>query len=349
MLTRRGGAAGSEQLAADMQELREMVSALQGNGGEKAAGTPAQGGPRSVQGVTVTTAALLYLVGVVATQLLAPAAYHSARGLSKWSQAMRFLLPVVGIYSDLLARLVSGLRSGGRIGTRLRNTLVVAGLIAVPGLVTFAGTFFSTKSLAAAANSAEAASRLVEVRSWHLALLATLVAALFADRQASIRSTSELETTKPITEKKVIAAQKAWSDGVVAIGNIKASGGDYEEAARNHIRKHYGYGIMPVLFKPTLANEVPFREDFNSALSYFVATNGVCSEDKGFAIKGWTKVRWENHKIVTHGSQATSMGNYYFTTPEGEDVKVEYTFGYFLDAQGKLRINLHHSALPYVA
>merc|ERR1711988_15146 len=40
------------------------------------------------------------------------------------------------------------------------------------------------------------------------------------------------------------------------------------------------------------------------------------------------------------------MGNYFFTDPDGNDVKVEYTFGYFL-AGSDLRINLHHSALPY--
>jgi hypothetical protein len=40
------------------------------------------------------------------------------------------------------------------------------------------------------------------------------------------------------------------------------------------------------------------------------------------------------------------MGNYYFTTPEGEEVKVEYTFGYILE-DGELLINLHHSSLPF--
>ena len=40
------------------------------------------------------------------------------------------------------------------------------------------------------------------------------------------------------------------------------------------------------------------------------------------------------------------MGNYFFTTPEGEEVKVEYTFGYITDSEGKLRINLHHSSMP---
>jgi hypothetical protein len=42
------------------------------------------------------------------------------------------------------------------------------------------------------------------------------------------------------------------------------------------------------------------------------------------------------------------MGNYFFTRPEGDEVKVEFTFGYMLDEFGALRINLHHSSVPAV-
>merc|ERR1712151_1232511 len=103
------------------------------------------------------------------------------------------------------------------------------------------------------------------------------------------------------------------------------------------------------LFKPTLAAEMQFRSQFDGALSYFVATNNVAPEDKGFAIKGWTAVRFVNEEIITSGTTAVAMGNYFFTTPEGTEVKVEYSFGYFLDAEGKLRIDLHHSSKPYPA
>ena len=41
------------------------------------------------------------------------------------------------------------------------------------------------------------------------------------------------------------------------------------------------------------------------------------------------------------------MGNYFFTGPDGSDTKVEYTFGYVRGDDGKLKINLHHSSLPY--
>lgn len=45
---------------------------------------------------------------------------------------------------------------------------------------------------------------------------------------------------------------------------------------------------------------------------------------------------------------AIAMGNYYFTPADGGDeVKVEYTFAYTKDKDGKLRIIMHGSHLPY--
>ena len=39
-------------------------------------------------------------------------------------------------------------------------------------------------------------------------------------------------------------------------------------------------------------------------------------------------------------------GELFFTSPEGDEVKVEYTFGYIQDDDGNLRIQLHHSSMP---
>ena len=102
----------------------------------------------------------------------------------------------------------------------------------------------------------------------------------------------------------------------------------------------------PVLFKPTLAATDQFRPTFQTALSYFVASNNACPEDQGFAIKGWTSVRFENSDVIINGNTALAMGNYFFTSQEGFEVKVEYTFGYILDDNGDLRIQLHHSSMP---
>ena len=149
-----------------------------------------------------------------------------------------------------------------------------------------------------------------------------------------------------MTRHDIDNAQQAWGDGIVAIAKAHSDGGDYEAVARNHVETLYAYGMGDVLFKPTLAAVEQFRPTFDDALSYFVASNNACPEDKGFAIKGWTNVRFENAGVILRETTALAMGNYFFTTPEGDEVKVEYTFGYVLDEVGALRINVHHSSMP---
>lgn len=141
-------------------------------------------------------------------------------------------------------------------------------------------------------------------------------------------------------------AQKVWGDAIVEIATAYKNGSDYVKIASNHINSLYGYQMGPVLFKPTLATLNQFRPTFDTALSYFVASNNACSEDKGFAIKGWTKVRFENHSVIIDDNRAIAMGNYFFTDSEGSEVKVEYTFGYIEDEHRNLRIQLHHSSIP---
>ena len=151
-------------------------------------------------------------------------------------------------------------------------------------------------------------------------------------------------TTEPISEQAVIDAQKTWGEGIVAISKVHADGGDYTARAKEHINDLYAYGETNVMFKPTMAAEDQFRETFDEALSYFIGQDGT--EDKGFAISGWTNVRWENNGIYTNDTSAMAMGNYYFTGPDGNETKVEYSFGYVL-VDGGLKINLHHSSLPF--
>ena len=149
-----------------------------------------------------------------------------------------------------------------------------------------------------------------------------------------------------MTLEGIHEAQQAWGEGIVAMASAHQRGEDYVDIAHNPVETLYAYGMSPVLFKPTLAAREQFRPTFEQALSYFVASNGACPEDTGFAIKGWTKVRFENADIVIHETTALAMGNYFFTGPEDEEVKVEYTFGYVLDGTGGLRIYLHHSSMP---
>jgi hypothetical protein len=156
-----------------------------------------------------------------------------------------------------------------------------------------------------------------------------------------------VEKTK-ITEQEVLKAQKVWGNGIVEIGKIYDEGGDYKQAALNHIDKLYGYDLGSVLFKPTLASEIQFRTAKEGALSYFVGGNPAYNEDHGFAIKPWSAVRWESVGIKIIGNMAIAMGNYYFTPAKGGDeVKVEYTFAYTKDENGDLKIIMHGSHLPF--
>lgn len=180
------------------------------------------------------------------------------------------------------------------------------------------------------------------MKKFYLALAA---AGVFAG-SACAASENQATGSNPITEQDVLDAQKAWGEGIVAIGEVFSEGGDYSERAAEHIRTLYAYDHSEVLFKPTLASDDQFRETFDEAHSYFV--KGSISEDTGFAIRPWSNVRWGQQQIITDSDSAVAMGNYYFTpVGETEETKVEYTFGYMRDAEGNLRINVHHSSLPF--
>ena len=146
-----------------------------------------------------------------------------------------------------------------------------------------------------------------------------------------------------ITEKEVVAAQQAWGNGIVKIGKAD----NPKKAAIAHIDRFYGYDLGTVLFKATLASEDQFRGSEREALSYFIGED--MAEDKGFALAPYTAVRWENEAIILSGDTALAMGNYFFTGADGNVTKVEYSFGYIRDENGDLKINLHHSSLPFSA
>ena len=150
-----------------------------------------------------------------------------------------------------------------------------------------------------------------------------------------------------ITIDDIENIQKEWGDSLVKIGALKLDKEACKKEAENTINKLYGYDSGKVLFKPTKAKDQQFRLTFEGAKSYFVGENSDFSEDKGFALQPWTNVRFENASVILNEKTATAMGNYFFTETNGCVVKVEYTFGYFLDPKGNLKINLHHSSLPY--
>jgi len=163
-----------------------------------------------------------------------------------------------------------------------------------------------------------------------------------------------LFSPRAISEEEVLQLQDNWANAIKNISSIYLEKGDYIGAAADAAKELYGYGHTEVLFKPTKAAKFPFRPTGNDAMSYFVGGNvvdGGYDEDKGFAInggKGWKEVVFENHHIDLNGPTAIAMGTYYFTdATSGAKAKVEYTFGYRRCKDGKARIFLHHSSVPF--
>ena len=156
---------------------------------------------------------------------------------------------------------------------------------------------------------------------------------------------------KKITEADVIKAQERWAAAIIDIGDVYTKCGNVVECAEKHIKDLYAYGGRKedkVLFKPTKCEKRQFRLTPEGALSYFVG-NGLApagySEDGGFAIAPFIDVKFMNVGII-EGERATAMGNYLFTSANGDAIKVEYTFGYRRKGN-KVVIDVHHSSIPF--
>jgi hypothetical protein len=174
-----------------------------------------------------------------------------------------------------------------------------------------------------------------------------------ADSSGSMLAPSSLKTSvvnRAITESEVLAAQKAWGDALVAISTTHETKGlkPAKELAGKVLDAAYAYQFGTVLFKPTLTvSPQTFRTTRAGALAYFVGDDPAFPMDKGFALNGWRKVEIRNAAIFISGNTATTMGNVMITNKEGKVTTVDKTWQFFKDDNGKLRITLHHSSLPY--
>lgn len=156
-----------------------------------------------------------------------------------------------------------------------------------------------------------------------------------------------------ITYAEVNAAQQAWCDALVAIGQRKEEGGDFRALAEQVLSTAYNYDQGKVFFKPTLAHgDKTFRNDKQGALAYFVGGDPAYPDDKGFALAPWVKARYDNagasnEGIQIYGSIAITMGNVWVTDKAGNEVMVDKTWVFKKGKDGKLRIIVHKSALPF--
>lgn len=153
-----------------------------------------------------------------------------------------------------------------------------------------------------------------------------------------------------ISETDMEKACETWGTALVALSDTFEAEG--LEAARSlagqAIDALYAYADGPVLFKPTLASgDQSFRPTRDGALAYFVGHDDMYPRDGGFGIKGWRSAEFHTKATFTQGDVAIWMGRAVFTDKDGNVVEADKSFGYKRDADGKLRIVLHHSSLPY--
>ncbi len=154
-----------------------------------------------------------------------------------------------------------------------------------------------------------------------------------------------------ITKTQITQARKTWGDALVAISKSFEEGGieDARRVADDFIDAAYGYADGDVLFKPTMASgDQTFRLTKEGALSYFVGHDDNFPLDGGFGLKGWRSVQFDTASTFVDGETALWMGNVTLTDKDGGVTTVDKSFGYRSDANGVLRIVLHHSSLPYL-
>tara|TARA_B100000530_G_C15805683_1_gene427450 strand:- start:188 stop:640 length:453 start_codon:yes stop_codon:yes gene_type:complete len=148
-----------------------------------------------------------------------------------------------------------------------------------------------------------------------------------------------------MTEQDIFKAQNSWSEGIIKMGQISNDRSSLELYVSDFLDRLYNFDDQ-VLFKPTKAKDIQFRNDKNSAISYFIAGNDrECNEDKGFALSNWSKITFQNNDIILGEEHAMAMGNYIFENKNSK-IKVEFSFGY-IKVNGLVKINLHHSSIPF--
>ena len=149
-----------------------------------------------------------------------------------------------------------------------------------------------------------------------------------------------------ISKEEIYFYQEKWANGIVSIGKLKDDYDQCKKKTLKFISNLYGFENGIVQFKPTKASDSQFRNNIESALSYFIGGNDSFIEDTGFATNPWSRVEFKNDSINIIENIATAMGNYFFTDIKGNIIKVEYSFVY-KKIGDSIKIILHHSSLPY--
>jgi hypothetical protein len=190
-----------------------------------------------------------------------------------------------------------------------------------------------------------------------LAVVIAVVALSACTKPAAVEESEliaeEAEPELVLTIEEVNAAQQRWCEALVEIGRLSSTGGDYKGFAEEVLTNAYDYDNGRVFFKPTLTSgDQVFRKTKQGALAYFVGGDPKFPDDTGFALKPWVKCWHDNlskgaEEVMVYGNIGISMGNVHFADKDGNEIHVDKTFVFKKTDDGKVRLIVHKSALPY--
>ena len=145
-----------------------------------------------------------------------------------------------------------------------------------------------------------------------------------------------------MNEVNIYEFLNSWKDGVIGIGSVFKSDGDYKKEATSFIDKHYAFNESNVLFKPTFTKQVIFRNNKEDALSYFI--KGDIIEDNGFAIKPWKSIEPLEIHINIEDNFSIAMGVLELS-PFSDENPTKIAFTFILDEfDNGIKIKVHHSS-----
>ena len=192
----------------------------------------------------------------------------------------------------------------------------------------------------------------------YLPLVGSAVAALSSVAILPVMAEPNLQVfDNTITLNEVLAAQKGWCAGLLAINKAYQKGG-YDAAksvAVDVIDGAYAYQFGPVAFKPTYTRgESTFRQDRAGAIAYFVGPDPSIKrfgKDQGFATyRNWTSCKIVDDVVQLFGQTANTMGYIEIVDAKGGVARPEKTWTFWKPKHGgNIRIVLHHSSVPFDA
>lgn len=153
-----------------------------------------------------------------------------------------------------------------------------------------------------------------------------------------------------ITKADVMRVQQSWCESFLEIGSVYRGAGFARASAvaEAFVDRLYGYGRVPVAFKPTFAaGDCTFRPTREGAIAYFVGRNPRFPDDRGSALRAWSGCSVKNHSIQIYGTYAAVMGQMTLVDHSGVATTLDQTWGFLLQPPGEVRIVLHHSSLPF--